>query len=278
MMFLLLACTNSTDTAEEDIVLVTEGSLQFLSYNVHGLPPAVTEDDTPARIAELSPMLNAFQLVGLQEDWDIEYHSTILENTVHPYDDYFDDLLDSEKVYGSGLAFLSQLEVLSIKNTHYLECSGYLDGASDCFASKGFQRIEIPLNAAQSLYIYNTHLEAGGGDGDNAARDAQITQLLEAFAATSDMPMVFIGDMNLHGDDPLDIPLLERLYEAGLEETCLALDCSEPNHIDKIFSRSSPSITLTAEEWRREESFVDGDGVDLSDHPAISSRIHWQVK
>lgn len=277
-MLPLISCTSeSKDTSETELLM--EGNFQILTYNIHGLPSAVTEDDTPARIAQLSPMLNDFPLVALQEDWDSENHNVILENTDHPYDDFFDEKIEADKQYGSGLAFLSQLEFLSIEHTHYLECNGYLDGASDCFASKGFQFVEVPLNAEQSIHIYNTHLEAGGGDEDNAARETQVAQLLEAFEAnSSDTPMIFLGDSNLHYDDPNDAPLLDLFFDAGLEETCLLVDCPEPNNIDKIFIRSSSSVTLTVDEWKREESFVDSEGVDLSDHPAISARISWQIQ
>lgn len=278
MLLFFLACTPpKKEVSETELEL--QGELQILSYNVHGLPAAITGDDTPARIAELSTMLNDFPLVALQEDWDAENHQVILDNTAHPYDDYFDEKIEDDKQYGAGLTFLSALEFLDVQGTHYLECNGYLDGASDCFASKGFQFIELPLNAEQSIHIYNTHLEAGGGDEDNAARDTQITQLLEAFAAnSSDTPMIFLGDTNLHYDDPADAPLLNRLTDAGLEEVCPLVDCPEPNWIDKIFIRSSSSVTLTALEWKHEAEFVDAEGVALSDHPAVSAQIYWQIQ
>ena len=225
MLFLLLACTSGSKKSPET-ELPMSGELQILTYNIHGLPPAITQDDTPERIAQLSPMLNEFQLVALQEDWDAQNHAIILENTDHPYDDYFDEKISSDKQYGSGLSFLSELEFLSIQHTHYQECNGYLDSASDCFASKGFQLIEIPLNDEQSLHIYNTHLEAGGSDEDNLAREAQVWQLLEAFETYSvDTPMIFLGDTNLHYDDPDDSPLLDLFFDMGLEVSINVLHC-----------------------------------------------------
>lgn len=275
MLLFFIACTSDSKPIE----LQLEGELQIISYNIHGLPAAITGDDTPGRIATLSPMLNDFPLVALQEDWDVANHDLIVNNTAHPYEDYFDEKITDDKQYGSGLSFFSALEILSVQHTHYEECNGYLDGASDCFASKGFQRLEIPLNAEQSIHIYNTHLEAGGGADDQAARDAQVTQLLAAFEAdSSDTPLIFLGDTNLHYDDPDDAPLLDRFLDAGLEESCLLVDCPEPNWIDKVFIRSSSSVTLTVTEWKHEDQFVDSAGEALSDHPAISSRISWQIQ
>ena len=250
----------------------------MLTYNIHGLPELVTNDDTPERIRQLSPLLNDYAFVGLQEDWDDSNHTVILENTDHPYTDYFDDTIDSDRVYGSGLAVLSDFPFVSITQTHYEQCHGLLDGASDCFASKGFQRAEISLNEEQSLFVYNTHLEAGGGDEDNLARDAQVDQLLDSMASLSpESPIVLMGDLNLRPTDPSDVPLLDRLHASGLLDSCQETECSEANHIDQILFRSSSTVDLTALHWSRESHFIDDNGVDLSDHPAISATISWEV-
>ena len=41
----------------------------MLTYNIHGLPPEVTGDDTTGRIEQITPLLSDYDVVGLQEDW-----------------------------------------------------------------------------------------------------------------------------------------------------------------------------------------------------------------
>ena len=271
MLFLFVACDPSPS-------LPQQGELHLLTYNIHGLPELVTGDDTPERIRQLSPMLNDYALVGLQEDWDASNHNIVLDNTEHPYSDYFDDTVDSNRVYGSGLTMLSMVPLLSVTQNHYEQCHGLLDGAADCFASKGFQRAEISLNEEQSLFVYNTHLEAGSGDEDNLARDSQIDQLLASMASLSpESPFVLMGDLNLRPTDPEDVPLLDKLHASGLLDSCQETECSEANHIDRILFRSSSTVDLYARHWSRETQFVDNDGVDLSDHPAVSATISWGI-
>ena len=89
--------------------------------------------------------------------------------------------------------------------------------------------------------------------------------------------MVFLGDFNLRPSDPGDLPLIEQLLnEGGLSDACSEVACAEPDHIDQILFRSSASLALEVTSWSNvADEFIDGDGVDLSDHPAISSTFSW---
>jgi len=61
----------------------TEGALRALTYNVHGLPPELTGDDTAARMAQIAPLLDGFDVVGLQEDFDDDNHATLAASSRH---------------------------------------------------------------------------------------------------------------------------------------------------------------------------------------------------
>jgi endonuclease/exonuclease/phosphatase family metal-dependent hydrolase len=282
MLLSLIGCTEAqpdklgtVDTANAP----GSGSLSVLSYNVHGLPSIITGDDTPGRMAQIAPLLQDWDIVGIQEDWIADNHSLLLQDAAQLTQLWFDEPLEAARVYGSGLSLLSDYPVSSVQNTHYTDCSGLLDGSSDCLASKGFQRVRLQLGAAQ-IDVYNTHLEAGGGDEDNAARTAQVSQLIDALGTDSaDRAVIFTGDFNLRPSDPTDLPELERLQsEGGLSDVCTALDCSEPDHIDRIFFRSSETVQLSPVSWANlSEQFSDDALVNLSDHPPISAELSWKL-
>jgi endonuclease/exonuclease/phosphatase family metal-dependent hydrolase len=184
--------------------------------------------------------------------------------------------VETDRVYGSGLALLSHGEQVDYTEVHYDECHGVLEGASDCLASKGFQVLTTTLGGVE-IDLYNTHHEAGGGSEDEAVRLGQVDQVLAFMAGRSDRAVIYTGDFNLHPDDVEDDEPLARYADAGLRNACDEVACAEPNHIDMIRLRDSGQLELTVEGWSRETQFVDEDGVDLSDHQAISATIRWRV-
>ena len=271
LTLLLFGCT-------PDPELPTSGSFSALTYNVHGLPPEITGDDTAARMVLISPLLNRYDLVGLQEDFDEDNHATLEANAQHPTKVRFDEVLD-DRVYGPGLAIFTQQTELSQVNTHYEACYGVLEGASDCLASKGFQILRVALGAGE-LDIYNTHMEAGNSAEDDEARDVQAAQLIEAMATISaDRAVLFMGDTNLADDDPEDLPVIQLiLEEAGLLESCEVLSCPEPGRIDRFLYRSGGGLSLDAVDWAVDTDFVDEEGVALSDHDAITAQFEWRYE
>lgn len=253
------------------------GELSFLSYNVHGLPPEITGDDTTGRIEQIGPLLDAFDIVGLQEDFIDENHALLAEASDHQTQRRFAEVVNEERIYGSGLAVFGILEELDYHHVHYETCHGVLDAASDCLASKGFQAVRLRLGEGASVDVYNTHLEAGGSGEDNAARAVHVDQLLDALGGWSaERSVVFLGDTNLHASDPDDAPELERLLgEGGLTDSCEAVSCAEPDHIDRILFRDGEGVRWEAQAWANEPGFDDDEGVDLSDHPPISALLSW---
>ena len=64
-------------------------------------------------------------------------------------------------------------------------------------------------------------------------------------ALSMEQPLLFLGDTNLHPEDPVDGPLSMRFEdELGLEDVCKRLDCPEPNRIDRIYFRSGSALPL----------------------------------
>jgi hypothetical protein len=229
---------------------------------------------------QIASLLEDFAVVGLQEDFVAEYHA-LLVDTSHETEEWFDavKLTDPPPVMGSGLSMLARdIEVVDYFEQHYASCYGLLDGSSDCLASKGFQVLRVRLGG-EELDLYNTHHEAGGGDADNAAREAQVQEVIDSIADRSEgRAVLFMGDTNLRWSDPEDVAGLQLYAEAGLLDACDLVDCPETDHIDRFLMRDSDTLTITATRWWRDERFVDADADDLSDHPAIAATFDWAVR
>ena len=259
--------------------VATEGTITAVTYNVHGLPSLVTGDDTPGRMALIAPRISDYDIVGLQEDFTADNHALLTADSSHETQLWFGETLP-ERPYSSGLSTLIKAPLLEHQHQHYSTCHGHTDSGSDCFASKGFQALRVSIGT-DSIDVYNTHLEAGGSAEDNAARHAQVDDLISALTSWSDgQAVIFTGDFNLRETDPEDLPLIDQLLEdANLTRSCAAVDCDEPAHIDKILFRASPTIRLEAEDWENvSERFEDTNGLALSDHPAISATFIWKSR
>ena len=275
MVWLSLAChSGQQDTAGD---LATSGSFVALTYNVHGLPAAITGDDTLGRMEGIAPLLPEFPLIALQETFDASGHELVTAQCHHQTQHWFDEPL-SDRVYGSGLTLLADWPELAYDEQHYSECNGLLDASADCMASKGFQMSRLRLGAG-SLDVYNTHHEAGGDGADDAVRQTQVEEVLAAMQDLSPgQAILFMGDFNLEWDDEQDQPLLAQYEEAGFVDACQVVDCPEPDRIDHALLRQGDSVALEVLSWAVETRFVDDEGVSLSDHDALSFGIGWQVQ
>ena len=80
-----LACTEQKDVP-------SNGTLTVLTYNIHGLPPEITNDDTAGRIQQIAPLLEEYELVGIQEDWMTDNREPLLNLNNLPYSDVFDEI------------------------------------------------------------------------------------------------------------------------------------------------------------------------------------------
>ena len=159
-------------------------------------------------------------------------------------------------------------------------CNGGLENSNDCLAEKGFSVAEHEIAEGIFLDVYNLHMDAGGGEDDEAARDAQIDQLLAFIDARPARAIVVAGDTNLSHDigagDSDEARLARLLDESGLTDACQFTGCDRPTLIDRVFIRSSDELELTIDAWRIDDALVDEEGEPLSDHNAVSSTISWR--
>ncbi len=275
--FALIAC----DAAPGD---PPTGSLNVLTYNVHGLPAAIAGDDPAGRMPQINPLLADYDVIGIQEAWVDEFYDALVLDTDRATEVRFDAPLP-ERVYGTGLAVLSDLpEVPAARvHQHYTMCNGTLDGASDCLASKGFQMVRMTLAEGDDetfeVDVWNTHFEAGGGDADVEARQSHVDDITAAMVEHSaGRAMIFTADQNLSPwDDPEDEAPYQQILDTGLRDVCALLDCDDPEHIDKVMIRDGDRVAFEATAWDVPDAFHDAEGARLSDHPAISAQVTWAV-
>ena len=246
-------------------------SVSFLTYNTHGLPAWIARDDPAARFPRLLEKAERFDVVLLQEDFahqelvDARHRHGVLVRGNGPRRRW-------PGFEGSGLTLLTHLEVVedAVRNA-YESCHGWLTAASDCFGHKGYllQRLVLPNGA--EIDVWNTHLEAGGGEPDHAIRREQMEVLAGAIESHSDGRAVVVGgDFNLDWNDDRDRELLEDwLARLGLERAAMTPAGTWGSRLDYLFYRAGPAVELVRTNGGMLCDFIGPRGEPLSDHPAI---------
>jgi endonuclease/exonuclease/phosphatase family metal-dependent hydrolase len=264
-----------------------------LSYNVAGLPEGISSSH-PERFTELiSPLLNGYDLVLVQESWQTPdpnpfaptrvYHEILAAGADHPFKSVPAvqplgmDPRRPEALLGDGLNYFSRFPFAPVIRQAWEGCD---ISAADCLAFKGFSVARMTFADSVAIDVYNLHMEAGGTPHDEELRNDGVTQLLAFMAEFSaDQAVIVGGDFNLHTDEEPDASQFERLLaEGGLTDVCAFLGCAEPGRIDKFLFRPSSRIDLEATSWRFEtDVFVSSDGEPLSDHDPLAVRFVWSV-
>ena len=276
------------------------GTFSVLTYNVAGLPQGANPDQFPAvNTVKISPKLNAFDLVGVQEDfW---YHADLVSQANHPYqsvkdasgrDPYFLGL-------GDGLNTFSRSPFSGFTRVMWSACSGYFEKGSDCLAPKGFSFARHELAPGVEIDVYDLHADAGSSPEDLAARAANLRQLYAFIDANSaGRAVLVLGDTNSRYTRSGDV-LPELLSAVDLGDVWVSLvrggslpgvgpslttgcdaDPSGPDceTIDKILYRSGGGVLLEPLSYEVLASgFVDENGAPLSDHDPTSAVFRYTL-
>lgn len=258
----------------EDDPPVNEGEFVVLTYNVAGLPAGLSSSDPERNIPLISPLLNGYDLVLVQEDfW---YFNELRAEVSHRY--VTDPMYEERDILqmGDGLNRFSNIRFEDHERLTWVTCYGTTTNGSDCLTEKGYSVAPIRLASGIRVDVYNLHMDAGSDPEDVAARDDQLDQLLADMAVRSaGRAVILAGDTNMDADDPEELVQLERLLnESGLTDACTTLLCGE-DHKDRVLYRSSDTVTLEPRQWSTPPEFVDGDGLDLSDHKPVAVRFAW---
>ena len=249
--------------------------LRILVYNTHGLPEIFISDNPKMRFPVIGKKTQDFSIALLQEDYS--HHEELLSGLAKESLAIRGGLggrLICPFCTGSGLTSVFNLPknwTVEVENETYETCSGWLRGANDCFAYKGFQIIKITLPSNKRFFVVNTHMDAGKRNSDRASRERQLEQIISTIKQrTTTEALIVAGDLNLNSKNPEDVKLLENFKEE------LKLTDSFTGHkiskkwtiLDYILYKQGEELEFKIISVGEDDSFVTEEG-PLSDHPAL---------
>ena len=253
---------------------VKDDILKILVYNTHGLPEIFIDDDPKMRFPIIGRKTGQYDISLIQEDYahHEEFSSSFVKESKFFRGPMGGTLL-CPFCTGSGLTSIFNLPQewkIEVVNEAYQTCSGWLRGANDCFAYKGFQIIKITTSKNKSFFIVNTHMDAGRRDSDRASRKIQLEHIVSMINKKRiNGALIVAGDLNLNSKDPEDMKLLEKFKnDLGLNDAFKGYEIDEKwSILDYILFRQGKEINLSIVTAGEDESFVTEEG-PLSDHPA----------
>lgn len=263
------APTSSTTTPGN----LPSGVLEVLTYNVAGLPQVISSVNPSTNTRLISPKLNAYDLVLVQEDfW---YHADLAHAAQHPYQT--PPMVGHSTPVNDGLNAFSRLPFFDITRVKWSRWHGLLSDSNDGLSSKGFMFARMTFGPGVEVDVYDLHADAGRDQGDIDARRAQFDQLadfVEAFSAGR--PLLLAGDTNLKHTEPQDEAILvDFMNRLGLVDAARTIG-GLPETLDRVLLRSTADVSLVPRAWRFADEFVDAAGGDLSDHKAVHVTLEWQ--
>lgn len=275
------------------------GTFSALTYNVAGLPAGFSSSSPEVNTVQISPRLNAFDLVAVQEDFS--FHDDLTSAIAHPFVTEKDttdvqfvlDTLAEPLELGDGLNTFSFHPFIGFTRVTWNECFGLLDNGSDCLAPKGFSFARHEVEPGAFVDVYNLHADAGGDPGSLAARRSNLRQLADFVLDNSEgNAVIVLGDFNSRYTRADDI-LPEFAADLGLTDVWVELsrggvvpdlgpsldDCgtdlagADCERVDKIFYRSGGDVVLAALGHTVAGDWVDAQGDQLSDHWPVAAEF-----
>lgn len=250
------------------------GSFLALSYNVAGLPQAVSQSRPRENIPQIGPKLNDFELVLIQEDfW---YPHQLRANLKHPFQSM------AHKIYlkfNDGLSLFASFPIQLVKRVGWQNCHGSILGGSDCLANKGFIHAIKKVGPNQNIHIYNIHLDAGRFYRDSLSRHHQLNQLKEYIEKNSkDQAVIIGGDFNLKLKEERDRATFNSfIRKLNLKDACHTHHCNQ-ERLDRFLFKSGSALKLDAKSWQIAKGFKNLRGKPLSDHDPIQVEFSYQPR
>lgn len=261
-----------------------------LSYNVAGLPEGISSSHPETYTSSISPLLNEFSIVHLQEDFC--YHDSLLLYNTHQHRTETTGCVPG----GDGLNTFSDFPISNLARFPWEDCTG-----ADCLTPKGFSYSQIALTDAIKVDFYNIHCNAGSSDQSFAARRkniAQICNYIEQHSAGK--AVIVMGDFNSRYTREEDT--IRAFLDMGFKDAWIELirggdvpavspdrlnDCSpnrtSPNceRVDKIFYRSDSTVTITALSYYADDErfyYQGNDTLPLSDHSPLITEFNFAIE
>ncbi len=277
--FLFLQCKKEI-TQTVDISIVT--------YNVAGLPQGLSSSNPETYSPLISPLLNEYDIIHVQEDFC--YHDDITSQINHPYITQTSGCVPG----GDGMNTFSNYRIEDVDRVAWSNCTG-----ADCLTPKGFHFTRIEIFEGVFLDFYNVHCNAGGDNSSLEARRGNILQLKNYINEHSqNNAAIVMGDFNCRytrdGDDirtMLDLGFQDAWLELLRNGEVPALSPDKLNNcdpernqpdcetVDKIFYRGNSDFEIKANTYQLDDDryYYQGDLTEpLSDHWPIFVDLNIQ--
>ncbi len=270
--------------------VLASGNFNVLTYNVAGLPDLFSSGSPATNTAKISPLLNDYDIVVVQEDFS--YHSDLLSQNNHPYKSSH----SGDIAIGDGMNLFSRFAYTDFARIKWNDCYGVFDSGTDCLTPKGFHLSRHFLNGGAIVDVYNLHTDAGSDANSLAARAKNTLQLLAFIEANSKGHAVIVaGDTNsryTRATDKFHDFIAAGFKDVWVEKSRLGnypqagtealMDCANKNsgnceRVDKILYRSSPAVNLVLNDAYVPAHFVDQNNAALSDHDPLAAYFSYAV-
>lgn len=287
--------TSQVSTKGVEKKLVPESppeEINVLSYNVFFRPgPIRPYDYTYERAEKIGEWMadSDLDIVAIQEAWNSEAVSTVLEKTAdsHPYYAADQPPRGEKRILSGGLILLSKWPITEKRVLEFDDC--YND---DCYVTKGALHAVVQISENYYLNVVNTHLESESAPGDLLAREAQIDQLAHFVSEIDETtgPIIIAGDFNIdYLGSPEDYQAMvstlgveDYIVEDVSTKNCNTEDavfCEKPltsNRLDYIFLKSGENRLSRKEtvHLSLETDEIEGGVRYLSDHRAVEALFY----
>lgn len=264
------------------------GNFKVLTYNVGGLPAIISSSSPAEYTIKISPLLNDYDIVNVQEDF--AYNDELTTYLTLPYGTDF----SGNVPLGDGMMTFSAFPIYMETRIAWDETHGVFSDGSDELTPKGFSYTSIEIEEGYFVDVYNLHTDADTDEESLAARRSNMIQLAEYINTRSaGKAVIVMGDTNsryTRSGDNFESAVLETcgLTDAWVE---LVLNGAAPEDgdslmvselgqygevVDKIWYRSGKNVELEASYFKLlTEEFVDEDGNQLSDHYPVTATFEY---
>ena len=277
-------------TLLNNVIPAYDGSFSILSYNVGGLPEIISSSKPSKYTKLISPKLNQYDVVNVQEDFG--YNDDLTSKLEFPYQTEF----SGNVPLGNGLMTFSKFPLLMSTKIAWKDTHGFITDGADQMIPKGFTYSSIEIKSGYFIDIYNIHTDADTDEQSMEARRSNMAQLSEYInKVSSGKAVIVFGDTNSRytreGDDFYELLLKPcKLKDAWIQnimngeippigDSLMVDELGQLGEVvDKIWFRSGKNIEINAATFEvLFTEFTDDEGNQLSDHYPITSRIDYKL-
>ena len=269
---------------------VTEGSFKILSYNVAGLPNIISQSNPKVNTKLISPKLNEYDLVNVQENF--AYNRDLNSKLNFKYKTKF----SGNVPIGDGLTTFSKYPLYMFDRNPWEDLHGFIVDGADAMTPKGFTFTSMEITPGFFIDVYNIHTDADRDELSVDARNSNMAQLAEYIQGISAGKAVLIfGDTNSkytnEFDNFYDLIMkpcnlkdawIETVMEGKIPDKGKSLSPEELGQkgevLDKIWYRSGKNVEIEATSFEiLFNEFTDEKGKQLSDHYPVTSTINFKL-